>query len=69
MHQDIQDNRNQESMVPILGRAPDSRNPESIIPILNRNNSIFDASMSARLATMSQAANLRHYGQNTRHPS
>ncbi|KAM3955448.1 LOW QUALITY PROTEIN: uncharacterized protein ACR2FA_010651 [Aphomia sociella] len=45
-------------------------NRESIIlnPVLSRNT-IYDASMSARLATMSQAANMRHYTNQNGRPS
>ncbi|CAK1593118.1 unnamed protein product [Parnassius mnemosyne] len=41
--------------------------PVILNPVLNRNT-IYDANMSARLASMSQATNLRHYpSQNGRH--
>ncbi|XP_028156697.1 homeobox protein MSX-2-like [Ostrinia furnacalis] len=42
--------------------------PDNREPILNplSRSTIYDASMSARLATMSQAANLRHFNQNGR---
>ncbi|KAL0859021.1 hypothetical protein ABMA27_010875 [Loxostege sticticalis] len=45
-----------------------SKNHDNREPILNplSRNTIYDASMSARLATMSHAANLRHFNQNGR---
>ncbi|KAL4706272.1 hypothetical protein ACJJTC_017439 [Scirpophaga incertulas] len=44
---------------------PDIRQDPVMNPALTRNN-LYDASISARLATMSQAANMRHYNQNGR---